>query len=529
MEPLWPYQIRAKEKLRENMRPPLRIRRQILCAPTGSGKTHIAMSIMQDAAAKGSTVVFVADREVLVNQTSQKCFANGINHGVAMADKTFGRSEKIQVASAQTLERRNFVLSGPIDEESGQHMARKINLMIIDECHDRREGIWSMARKADYVIGLSATPLRQGLGELYEKVVNCESTNRLIKDGYLSPLKVVVPVASQIDLEGLKSSGKEWDKTALGQRTRMIVGDIVPEWERQTTKHFGGPVKTIVFCASVADTINTAENFQMAGHDFRVVHSKQSSEMNDTIIEDFSYNRFIGLVNCDMLSRGFDDSSIMCMVDASPLRKSLMKHLQKIGRIMRIDKESGKEFALLIDHADNYRSFDYATQMFWTSGVTDLNDDTLRKSKRVEDKAELEEMSCHECGFVFGTTKPDACPVCGAAAKRKLGLMVSMPGILEHIDDVDGSVGVFEGSNRDWWLEVCAYCVRRHPKNMKQAHREAKGIWYGLNGQGCKWYKFIEDRDDPHPTVKEILDRRRRHFFASKQHLKYRKIKRVSS
>ena len=52
------------------------------------------------------------------------------------------------------------------------------------------------------------------------------------------------------------------------------------------------------------------------------------------------------------LTKGFDAPATMCMIDAYGLRKSLMLHIQKIGRIMRT--AHNKEFGLIIDHVSNW-------------------------------------------------------------------------------------------------------------------------------------------------------------------------------
>ena len=53
------------------------------------------MSIVQDAEAKGSRILFVCDRQTLVDQTSDRFAANGIRHGVAMGKQTRNTSERI--------------------------------------------------------------------------------------------------------------------------------------------------------------------------------------------------------------------------------------------------------------------------------------------------------------------------------------------------------------------------------------------------------------------------------------------------
>ena len=348
---LYPFQSESVEALRENMR--RGVLRQVLCSPTGSGKTEIAMAIVKEAQAKGSNVVFIADRQTLVTQTSER-FANaGIRHGVAMGDQTYGRSEPIQICSAQTLEKRGFFFSGSvktIDETITEFHERQIHLAIVDECHEvRKKIIEELKSRHIRTIGLSATPFTKGLGKHYSDVVNVTTTNELVKSKYLSPLKVAI-AQSEVNVDGLKVQNTgEWFREELSERVAVVTGDIVPEWISRTLEFFGGPVKTIAFCASVADSEILAEKFQEAGHDFRVVHYKQSSAEKQEIINRFRNGQHIGLISCVALTKGFDVPETLCMIDAYPLRKAFHMHVQKLGRVMRI--APGKEFGLVIDHS----------------------------------------------------------------------------------------------------------------------------------------------------------------------------------
>lgn len=334
---LYPFQLKAVDALRRNIKKG--VRRQILCSPTGSGKTVCAMEIVRSAQMKGKRSIFVCDRQTLVNQTSKRFDQFGILHGVTMGDYTRGRSNNTQVASAQTLEKRKFWFTGD----------RKPDLVVIDEAHEIRKGIVEYVKEHNLVtIGMSATPLTPGLADIYEDVVNVTSTVQLIKEEYLAPLHVVAAQA-EVDVDGVKvTSTGEWDREQLSDRVRYIVGDVVAEWEHHTTEQFGGPEKTIVFGASVADCEDLARQFQEAGYDFRVLHYKQSVEEKQEIITGFERGLHMGLISCVILTKGFDVPSVRCMVDAYPLRKSLSMHIQKLGRVMRT--APGKSHGLLIDH-----------------------------------------------------------------------------------------------------------------------------------------------------------------------------------
>ena len=105
---LRPHQSEVVDKLREGFLAGHRC--QLLYAPTGFGKTEVAMHIMKEASANFKKTAMVLDRVVLVNQTSTRLSHYKINHGVMQADHwRFRPMERIQICSAQTLEKRgNF-------------------------------------------------------------------------------------------------------------------------------------------------------------------------------------------------------------------------------------------------------------------------------------------------------------------------------------------------------------------------------------------------------------------------------------
>ena len=498
----WPHQVRSKEKLRENLR--LDILRQLLCVPTGGGKTEIAMSIIVDAYLKGSHTAFICDMQTLVHQTSER-FANaGIPHGVAMGQTTHGRNELIQICSAQTLETRGFLTSGmPMIE--GVYAERPLKLAILDECHVvRRQLIATLTDKKIPIIGLTATPLTDGLDSIYQAIVNVTTTEKLIKQGYLAPLRVVSPKA-RVDTKNVRQNAKgEWVREDMSNRVLRIVGEIVPEWERRTQEYFGGPVKTIAFCASVADSEATAEKFRQAGYDFRVIHYRQTSDQKQQIIEAFRVGRHMGLISCIALTKGFDVPEVLCLIDAYPHRKSLSLVIQKLGRVMRI--AAGKKYGLVIDHADNYLGFYGPLKAFFAAGVKHLKDTKLKNATR-KTPEETKEMKCYECGYVFGDEKPDECPACGAALARGGGSnILEVPGDMGEVDRVDGRHADFDG---DWWPEICAITLRVCRGDLKRAEPMAKAKYNEIFGRWPKWgTEFVAVDKEPHPVVAEICYRK---------------------
>ena len=83
---LRPYQTSAIQSLRAGLSSGSK--RIILYAPTGSGKTEIAMDMIRRALEKNKKVIFVCNRVDLVRQTSRRLDRSGIVHGIIQDGNT---------------------------------------------------------------------------------------------------------------------------------------------------------------------------------------------------------------------------------------------------------------------------------------------------------------------------------------------------------------------------------------------------------------------------------------------------------
>ena len=126
----------------------------------------------------------------------------------------------------------------------------------------------------------------------------------------------------------------------------QITGDIVSEWVKKTHEVFGGPRKTVVFCAGVAHGADLAQKFAEAGYNFVSLSYKDDDQYKQDAIAEFAKadSSIHGLIATDILTKGFDVSDVMIGVSARPFSKSLSSHIQQMGRVMR--SHPGKEFGL---------------------------------------------------------------------------------------------------------------------------------------------------------------------------------------
>jgi superfamily II DNA or RNA helicase len=370
----------------------------VLVAPTGAGKTEMAMALLSAAAERGNRAAMVLDRVVLCNQTSARLDSYGFDHGVLQAGHwRFRPSERIQVCSAQTLEKRGS-LPG-------------MKVLIVDECHNtRKQTVEFIKKNPDVkVVGLTATPFTKGLGKIYSAVVSAITTRELVGMDMLVPLRVYI--AKEIDMAGAKKVAGEWSAADAEERGIKITGDVVSEWVKKTHEVFGGPRKTVVFAAGVKHAADLAQKFSDAGYNFISLSYKDDDEFKAEVIKEFAKpdSSIMGLIATDILTKGFDVPDVMIGVSARPFTKSLYSHIQQMGRVMR--KHPEKQFALWLDHSGNYLRFAEDWEDIYANGVTEL-DDGKEKPKREPTDNEKEAAKCPRCN-AFWPGRADACACCG--------------------------------------------------------------------------------------------------------------------
>lgn len=464
------YQSTAVDRLRDCIRAGQR--KLLLISPTGSGKTEIASSMMQEVKRKGTRALFIVDRVTLVNQTSERLDLYDIPHGVLQAGHWRTRTyERIQVCSAQTLEKRGI----PED----------VDVIFVDEAHCQRKLITEhLAKTNAIVIGLTATPFSRGLGKVYGNIVNVATMNDLIAQGFLVPLRTYA--ATAIDVKGMKLTAGEWNEKEIEERGIKIIGDIVAEWQAKTTQHFGGPAKTIVFSATVDHGAEICRQFKAAGFRFEQISYKDGDdESRAELIKEFKRadSSIVGLVSCEVLTKGFDVPDVMVGISARPYRKSLSNHIQQMGRVMRA--APGKTFGLWLDHSGNALRFMRDTRDFYLRGCSALDDGERDSTPRKEPtKKEREEFRC-SCGYVLlGFEK--ACPGCGKERKR-LSMVENVPGKMVEVGPNGKPLAPYLIDRRKVWQMVCYEARSAQPGQPDLARRRARGTFFGLYGEFPKY------------------------------------------
>jgi len=452
------HQVEVIDALREGFRQGHRS--QLLYAPTGFGKTEVAIYLMKATAEKYKRAAMVLDRIVLVDQTSMRLTKYGIDHGVFQADHwKFDRSHRLQVCSAQTIEKRKDF---PV-----------IDLLIVDECHIARVQTSEFIKNNPdvRVVGLTATPFTKGLGKIYDNVVSPVTTKELVDRQMLVPLRVFI--AKEIDMTGAKKVAGEWAQDVVTERGMKLTGDIVQEWIKKTHEIFGRPRKTIVFCSGVAHGADLVERFAQQGYNFVSISYKDNDDFKREAIEDFAKpdTEIHGLIATDILTRGFDVPDVMIGVSARPFSKSFSSHIQQMGRVMRSCE--GKEFALWLDHSGNYLRFRDDWDEVYAEGVSKLDDKT-EKAKREPTEKVKKESKCPACGHLWPKAT-DICPSCGHVRKTR-NYVDAVAGQLEEL--VSGKR--VKSDDKQLFYSELIHIARERSYNIHWAshkYREKFGVW----------------------------------------------------
>lgn len=410
---LHPDQAQAVEAMRELIKQGNK--NIILCAPTGSGKTVIGSYLIKAAHEKRTRAVFLCDRIALVDQTSETFDRYGIPHGVIQGDHwRWGPHHKIQIASPQTLERREW--------------PEELQLIIVDECHTIRKNTAERISARDCVtIGLTATPFTEELGRYYDAIVSVTTTNKLIEAKRLSPFKIYAP--TEIDMTGAKTVGGEWTQGEAGKRGIAVVGDVVENYLK-----YGDGKKFIAFGSTIAHCQSIRAQLMSAGIRSELYTARTTDTERTQILEEYrkADSQIRGLVSVAALAKGFDVPSVACIIIARPLKKSFAEHIQIIGRGLRHDPADPDKVCTIIDHTGNCVRFWDEMEQFFAHSVDELPDEKKAEKKKAKDKVRNEGRRCPICSHVHAP-RPN-CPECGYEYPVK------------EIVHGDGELGEFQAS-----------------------------------------------------------------------------------
>lgn len=388
------------------------VRRLVMQAPTGSGKTVIGADMVQRARAKSKRVLITVPAISLVDQTVEALAVQGIRDvGVIQAQHfmTDG-SQPVQVASVQTLIHRNIPES---------------DLVLIDECHKwfkfYEQWFRDIAWQNIPIIGLSATPWTKGLGAYYDKLIIANTIGEMIRDGLLAPFRVFAP--THPDLTDVRIVAGDYHEGDLfeAMKPKKLVADIVESW-----KKLGDDRPTVCFAVNRAHANQIATEFNAAGIPAGYMDCETPLLERSNIRTNLKSRNIKVVCNVDVIGLGVDWPEVSCIIYARPTR-SEMRYVQNIGRGLRIAE--GKTDLVVIDHSDTTLRLGF---------VSDIHHDELNdgKPKLTAEKVIQLPKECPQCHYLK-PPRTAVCPSCGYEAVFQATEIKTEDGELRELTKAD--------------------------------------------------------------------------------------------
>lgn len=361
--------------------------RILLVMATGTGKTYTTFQIIWRLwkATKAKRILFLADRNILVDQTLVNDFKPFGSVMTKIKNRKIDPSYEIYLGLYQAI-------TGPDEEDKIFKTVSQdfFDLIVIDECHRGSAASDSAWREIlEYFsnaiqIGLTATPKEtKYISSItyFKEPVYTYSLKQGIEDGFLAPYKVVrIDLDKDIDgwtppLGAVDDLGKEIEKRTynimdmdrvlvLNQRTKLVAKKVM-----QYLKATDPFSKTIIFCEDIDHAERMRVAIVNAAGALAIENPKYVMRITgDSIEGKAELDNFIDpeskfpviATTSELLTTGVDAKTCKLIVLDKTI-SSMTTFKQIIGRGTRVDEEHGKYFFTIMD-------FKQATLLFKDPG-----------------------------------------------------------------------------------------------------------------------------------------------------------------
>ncbi|MCI6185590.1 MAG: DEAD/DEAH box helicase family protein, partial [Spirochaetia bacterium] len=366
-------------------------KRMMFVMATGTGKTYTAFQIlyrlMQTTNGNNIRILYLADRNVLIDQTMDQDFKPFENKMIKIENRTASTSYEIFMSLYQQLVQYNLPPDAPQPYE--QFNRNYFDIIMIDECHRgsaKKNSEWRQI--LDYFsgavqIGMTATPRDDADSDnsnisYFGEPLYTYSLKQGIEDGFLAPYRVTkvhinVDGGMVIDeKDAAESKGKlEVGQTVEKKDFALTLGiekhyKVAAERITQFLERIGPMTKTIVFCDEEIDAakmrsalIKENEARQAENQNKYIMRITASDSEGKKHIGDFISKNVptpTVVTTSQLLSTGVDTKAVGLIVLYRNIT-SMTEFKQIIGRGTRIVEEKKYYFDIL--------DFRNATELFF--------------------------------------------------------------------------------------------------------------------------------------------------------------------
>lgn len=330
---LRPYQLDGIDKIFQKWRSG--VRSILFQMPAGTGKTVLFSDIVRRGYNKKRKILIVVHRMELLNQAKDELIELCIDAGIIMADVIPDYNKLVQIASIQTLSKREYP---------------DADLIIIDESHhavaETYKKLWDIYPNAKF-LGVTATPIRlnrEGFDDIFDELIVSDSIQQFISSEFLAP--IVHYVCSTPDLSNVRLRVGDYEKLPLSNlmMKNFIMSDLVRSYQEKCPEK-----SVIVFAVNVEHSKQIADMYNRAGISAAHIDATTPALERDKILTQFRNKEIMVVSNVEIITEGFDFPECEVVQLARPT-KSLALYLQMVGRVMR--PAPGKTVGIVLDHAN---------------------------------------------------------------------------------------------------------------------------------------------------------------------------------
>ncbi|WP_053958166.1 DEAD/DEAH box helicase [Sulfobacillus thermosulfidooxidans] len=350
---LRPYQTEAVHAIQSAVRQGFR--RVLAVLPTGAGKTVIAADLARQSRGR---LLFLVNRDELVQQSVAKLHLTvpAADIGIVQGPRREWHRRYV-VASVQTVS-RSLAQEGLLTQDATD----PFRLVIVDEAHHigaaTYQQLWHrLVTQTDrrVLLGITATPLRtdgKKLTDFFDTTAYRLDLPTLIQQGYLVPVRgyrIVTPTV----LRHVRTHHGDFSEKdlALAVDTPERNKIIVDSW-----RQYAEDRQTVVFAVNVAHARHLAETFAAQGIATDWIDGSLSLTERRRRLAAFSNGTLRVLTNCAVLTEGWDEPQVSCLVMARPTASRGL-YIQMAGRGLR--PSPGKTDCLILDVTDKSHTLTY--------------------------------------------------------------------------------------------------------------------------------------------------------------------------
>lgn len=360
------YQQQVYDEIRKQL-----CSHQGVCAvlPCRSGKSYIMKEIVEKACLKGSKVLILAHRRLLLSQHS-KIIQN------ARLESVFTEVNHL-----------------------GEH--GKVDLIIIDEAHI--SAATSYQKVCEYykckriLFTATAKRLDNKPLNLCEVIINGISADELIDKGYVAPYDLYAPKLN-IDLSKVSMSGSDFNNEELGVTMcdRKIYGDIIKYYHQLAEGK-----QALAYCVNIKHSKEMCELFNKNGIPACHMDASTPEAQRELLMDEYRSGKYKILCNCNLISEGITLPECECCMLLRPTQSETL-YIQQSCRCLT--PMEGKR-AVIIDFVGNC----YAHGLPTEPRKYTLQPSKIRNASREPDVIIRE---CKQCFRVYrGSDR--ICPYCG--------------------------------------------------------------------------------------------------------------------